>query len=142
MNTIVVGVDGSRSSLAALRHAIREARLRGDRLKLVTVWHLPAVAYGNAFAAPTLDSHDFESAAEAILERALEDVGAEAADVQIDCVVREGDAGHVLLEEAAGAESLIVGCHDYRFVRRLFHHSVSGECAHEARCPVTVVHES
>jgi len=142
MNTIVVGIDGSRSSLAALRYAIREARLHGGRLKVVTAWHVPSVAYGNAFGPAGVDSQEFERAAEDILDRALRSVGAGETDLEIDRVLREGDAGHILLEEAVGAEGLVVGCHDYRFVRRLFHHSVSGECAHEARCPVTVVHEN
>jgi len=141
MNTIVVGVDGSRPSLAALRFAIREARLRGDSVKAVTVWHVPAVAYGGAFAPATPEPRTFESAAEDRLAQAIAEIAGDGSDVPVQSVVREGDAGHVLLEEAVGAEQLVVGCHDYTFVRRLFHHSVSGECAHEAHCPVTVVHE-
>ena len=36
--------------------------------------------------------------------------------------------------------TVVVGCRDLGFVGRLLHHSVSTHCAHDARCPVTVVH--
>ena len=140
MNTIVVGVDGSRTSLAALRYAVREARLRRDRVKVVTVWHVPVVAYGGAFAPSAPDAREFERGAEDALAEALAAAAEEAPDIPVETVLREGDPAHVLLEESEGADVLVVGCHDYTFIRRLFHHSVSGECAHEARCPVTVVH--
>jgi len=142
MNTIVVGIDGTPTSLAALRYAIREARLRGDRVKAVTAWHVPAVAYGGAFAPSTPDTREFERTAEDMLAEARAVAEAEDPDVVLETTLREGEAAHVLLEEAEGADLLVVGCHDFPFVRRLFHHSVSGECAHEARCPVTVVHGS
>jgi len=140
MNTIVVGVDGSRPSLAALRYALQEARLRGDGVKVVTVWHVPAVAYG-AFAPSSPEPREFERAAKATLAQALASVSAEAEDVPVQRVLREGDAAHVLLEESDGADGLVVGCGGLTVLGRLFHHSVSGECAHEARCPVTVVHD-
>jgi Universal stress protein family len=38
---IVAGVDGSASSLSALRWAIRQAGLTGASVDAVTAWHLP-----------------------------------------------------------------------------------------------------
>jgi nucleotide-binding universal stress UspA family protein len=140
MRTIVVGVDGSRESLAAFRYAIGEARVHGDRVKAVTVWHVPTVAYGSAFAASAPAPHEFEEGAEAALEAAVAMTADELGDVPLLTVVREGDPAHVLVEEAEGAAQLVVGCRTLNVVGRLLHHSVSGECAHEAHCPVTVVH--
>ena len=40
---IVVGVDGSEPSLAALRWAVDEARLRHGKVLLITAWHYPPV---------------------------------------------------------------------------------------------------
>ena len=54
---IVVGVDGSESSKAALRWAIHQARLTGGSVDAVTAWRYPAT-YG---LAPTGDEGtDFE----------------------------------------------------------------------------------
>jgi hypothetical protein len=39
---IVVGVDGSDSSKAALRWAIRQAKLTGSSVEAVTSWRYPA----------------------------------------------------------------------------------------------------
>ena len=138
MNTIVVGVDGSRPSLAALRYAIGEARLHGCGVKAVMAWHVPPAAYGGfGPSAPDLDT--FKRAAEEALAEAVAAV--EPGGVPMAAVVREGDAAHVLFKEAVGAAQLIVGCRDFGIAGRIFHHSVSGECVHGAHCPVTVVHD-
>jgi nucleotide-binding universal stress UspA family protein len=43
---IVVGVDGSPSSQAALRWAVRQAELTGGSVDAVLAWQIPAVAGG------------------------------------------------------------------------------------------------
>ncbi len=138
MNTIVVGIDGSPVSVSALRYAIREAQLRGDRVRAVTAWHVPAVAYGAGLTPAVPYPADYKQAAADLLARSLAEV--DPGDVPVEGVVREGESGHVLIEEAQDAEQLVVGCHDRSLLGRLLHHSVSGECAHAAPCPVTVVH--
>ncbi|MFE5586046.1 universal stress protein [Kitasatospora sp. NPDC056531] len=45
MRRIIVGVDGSRLSSAALRRALEEARLTGSVVEAVTGWDQPGV-YG------------------------------------------------------------------------------------------------
>jgi nucleotide-binding universal stress UspA family protein len=140
MNTIVVGVDGTRESLAALRFAMQEARLRGDTLKVVTSWHVPSSAYGSAFVPAAPDPLEFEHTASEALAQALE--LAYEQGVPAVGVLREGDPVHALVEESTDADQLVVGCHQFGRLRSLFHHSVSGHCAHDARCPVTVVHSS
>lgn len=140
MKTIVVGVDGTGPSVAALRHAFAEARLHGDRVRAVAAWHVPAAAYGGGLVTVGPSPADFEHAAEDALADALAAAADEAAGVPLETVVREGDAAHVLLEEAEGAPQLVVGCRDLGVVGRLLHHSVSGDCSRHAHCPVTVVH--
>ena len=142
MKTIVVGVDGSRESVAALRYAIREARLHGDRIKAVAAWHVPTAAYGSGLVPTAPDPAEFERVAEGLLADALAATAAEGRGVPVQTVVREGEAAHILVEESEGAELLVVGCRNLGSLGRLLHHSVSGHCTHDAHCPVTVVHES
>ena len=49
---MVVGVDGSESSKAALRWALRQGRLTGAVVEAVTAWEFPTV-YG--YPAPIID---------------------------------------------------------------------------------------
>ncbi len=140
--TIVVGVDGSGESIAALRFAIGEARLRGETVKAVIAWHLPTAAYGTGFTPSRLDLAEQEEAARGTLAEAIEAAAAGEEDgVPVEAVVREGEATHILIEESEGAAQLVVGCRNLNFVGRLLHHSISGHCSREAHCPVTVVHD-
>ena len=138
--TIVVGVDGSRESIAALRFAIGEARLRAETVRAVIAWHIAAAATSTGFAPASLDPAEQKEAARDILARAVESVN-EARQVRVETVVREGDAAHVLLEESGSATQLVVGCRNLHLVGRMLHHSVSGHCTRDAHCPVTVVHD-
>src|SRR5262249_3785948 len=52
METIVVGVDGSEGGASALEFAAGEAAFRGARLRIVSAWQVPAVAYGGHFGPP------------------------------------------------------------------------------------------
>lgn len=139
METIVVGVDGSACARAALRFALHEARIRGARLRAVSVWHVPLGAYGAGFA-PTPESlvDDCEEAARDVLEQALEEIG-DSGGIEVEQVVREGHPAHVLVEEARQAELLVVGSRGLGGFRELLLGSVSQQCAHHARCPVVIV---
>lgn len=140
MGTIVVGVDGSSGARAALRFAVEEARLRGARLRIVTAWHVPPMAYSGGFAVP-FDRRDFEQGATAVAENALADLGEETEGLDVDHVAVEGQPAQVLLAEAEGAELLVVGSRGHGGFAGLLLGSVSQQCAHHARCPVAIVTE-
>jgi nucleotide-binding universal stress UspA family protein len=140
METVVVGVDGSSCSLEALGFAVAEARLRKAALRVVTAWHVPPMAYSGGFA-PVVDPKEFERNAEAIAERALAAIRDQAEGVEVERVTREGQAAHVLLEEARGAELLVVGSRGHGGFTGLLLGSVSQQVAHHAPCPVVVVRE-
>lgn len=142
METIVVGVDGSPGADAALRLAVREARLRQARVRAVTAWHVPPAVYGGVAFTPMVDPlGPFRAAAEEALDGALERLGDEAAGVEIERVVREGHAAAVLVEEARGADLLVVGSRGRGGFAGLLLGSVSSVCASHAPCPVVIVPE-
>jgi nucleotide-binding universal stress UspA family protein len=137
---IVVGVDGSESARAALGFALDEARLRGAAVRVVGVWHVPVTAYGGAMVAPDPSlAGDLESQMSRVLGRALEEASDVAPGVDVETVVREGAPAGVLLEEAQGAELLVVGSRGLGGFRGLLLGSVSQQCAHHAPCPVVIV---
>jgi nucleotide-binding universal stress UspA family protein len=134
---IVVGVDGSPSSAAALRWAAGQARLTGAEIHAIMTWELPT----NYSWAPVLENVDFaddcqKRLATAVRE-ALGDDGAHA-------VRYEALAGHPawrLIEAADGADLLVVGSRGHGGFVGMLLGSVSQHVVAHAPCPVVVVHE-
>jgi nucleotide-binding universal stress UspA family protein len=133
---IVVGVDGSPSSVAALIWAARQARSTGGRLLLVTSWRYPR-PYG--FELPDLGGwRPDESAAQAQRD-AMAQAGDLLADLDVRTELVEGDPATSLLKAAAGATLLVVGSRGHRELAGMLLGSVSEYCATHAECPVVVV---
>jgi nucleotide-binding universal stress UspA family protein len=139
VKTIVVGVDGSPGSIAALRVALAEAQARDCSLKVVSAWHVPAAAYQSGWVPLPIDKQDYERIATAMLDKSLAAVAAELDGVPITPLAREGQPAEVLVEEAEGAELLVVGSRGLGGFRGLLLGSVSQQCAHHAHCPVLIV---
>ena len=136
---IVVGVDGSETARLATRWAAREAKLRGATLRLVAAWNLPSGTYYGP--APVSDDlvKDLVKAAEDNVALALQEVRDEAGMVDVETVVEEGQATHVLLDEAKSADLMVVGSRGLGGFRELLLGSVSQQLAHHAPCPVVIV---
>ena len=139
MNTIVVGVDGSKGSLAALRFALDEAHVRGSDVKAVSAWHIPTGVYQVGYVPGPIEKKDYQEPAKAMLVRSLEEVAGNVDGVTVTPVVREGQAADVLTDEARGADLLVVGSRGLGGFRGLLLGSVSQQCAHHASCPVAIV---
>ena len=135
---IVVGVDGSGSSKAALRWAIRQGKLTGSSVEVVTTWHYPA-AYG--LAPGSQGSFDFEANAKSALVEALAEVSGFEPDVLVRPLVTEGVAAEVLLHEAKGADLLVVGSRGHGGFASALLGSVSMYCVLHAHCPVLVLRD-
>ena len=139
MKTIVVGVDGSPGSVAALRFAIEEAQTRRAEIRAVNAWHIPAAAYGSGVAPAPVSLSDFEQLGTTALASALKEVAPSVNGVKITSVVREGDPTDVLIDEAKDAELLVVGSRGLGGVRGLLLGSVSNHCTQHAPRPVVVI---
>ncbi len=141
MGLIVVGVDGSESSVEALRHALQQAKQDGSTVRVVTAWHVPGFAYGGVGASPLVDVRtQFEKDAKAIQRQCIQDAGEAAKGVQIDSAILEGRTASVLLEEASNADLLVVGSRGHGGFSGLLLGSVSQECAQHSPCPIVIVH--
>lgn len=137
---IVVGVDGSEHSDRALAWAIEEAKLRGGRLQVVSVWHVPAFVLGAPGFAPVTDTAvdgAFKEVAEESATAALR--AAQEADVDVEMDVEQGQTVDRLLEAAEDADLLVVGSRGHGGFAGLLLGSVSAQCAHHATCPLVIV---
>jgi nucleotide-binding universal stress UspA family protein len=133
---IVVGVDGSVPSKAALGWAARQAVLTGAVVDAVIAWHFPA-AYG--FLVPVTPAADFEEIAAKVLAEAIAEVSATAGLVKIRSKVAEGNAAQILLTESARAGLLVVGSRGHGGFAEALLGSVGQHCVHHATCPVVVI---
>lgn len=141
LGPIVVGVDGSEHAQAALRWAVARAGRTGQRVRAVSVWHFPAIAYtGSLGPPPFLDPQDLERAATDALEERIRELG-DTGEVTIERCVREGQAADVLIEESRDADVLAVGSRGHGGFRELLLGSVSHQCAQHAYCPVLIVRD-
>ena len=132
---IVVGVDGFESSKAALRWAIRQAKLTGAVVEAVTAWHVPV---GTGWV-PTPDMPDYQDDAFTVLAEAIDEMCTIDPDVQVCPRVVEGRAGPVLADAADGADLLVVGSVGHGGLAGALLGSVGQYCAHNAACPVVIM---
>ncbi|MEV7981079.1 universal stress protein [Streptomyces sp. NPDC086519] len=133
---VVVGVDGSPSSYAALRWALRYAGLVGGVVEAVAVWELPGL-YG--WSGPAVDMDlDVEEARDRMRQELTDVLGADAAGSVRSHLVH-GNASDVLLRAAEGAEALVVGSRGRGGFARALLGSVSQQVSQHATCPVVIV---
>src|ERR1700712_1166058 len=132
---VIVGVDGSRSSLTALRWGARQSELTGCPLRGVTAWHWPA-AYGRA---PSTIAADLRADTTEVLSAAADQLLAEFPDVVLEQLVAEGHPAEVLVEQSWDASLLVVGDRGRSAVVDMVLGSVATHCIRQAACPVAVL---
>jgi nucleotide-binding universal stress UspA family protein len=131
---IVVGVDGSPSSKAALRWAVDQARRTGAIVDAVACWAYPTVyGWGMTGVDPELPDVTGKMLAQAVAEV----VGDPRVEVRESVVL--GNAAEVLLEKANGAELLVVGSRGHGGFSGALLGSVGQHCVQHAHCPVVVI---
>ena len=138
---IVVGVDGSPSSRAALRWAVSQAALDGGVVDAVLAWQIPALLRNYTWPPIYLEeAGDFETAARKTLEAVISEE-IEPADRQlVTSRVVKGHPAQVLLGAAADADLLVVGSRGRSAAARARLGSVCLHCLKHARCPVLIMH--
>jgi len=135
---VVVGVDGSDSSLVAVDLAAREAALRKRPLCIVHafIWPYLHVPLGPSPYGPP--DGGLRHQAERILADAYARAHAAAPDVQVDAELITGEAAAVLRQRSHTAALLVVGDRGLGGFTGLIIGSVAVQLAAHATCPVIV----
>ncbi len=135
---VVVGVDGSTASEAALRWAVTASAVTGGRIEAITTWQVPLAwgwaAMGGGWAP--------DKEARTLLEKSVDAVFGDNRPADLRLIVEEGNPAKVLMKHSVGADMLVVGSRGLGGFAGLLLGSVSAACAEHASCPVLVVHES
>lgn len=133
---VVVGIDGSPVSEAALAFAYEEAALRGAPLVAVHTW---TDLVADPVLAPLLDWEAIEVDEQVVLAERLAGWAGKFPDVVVRRVVRRDRPAHALLAEAVGAQLLVVGSRGRGGFAGLLLGSVGHAVLHRSPCPVVVV---
>lgn len=140
---VVVGVDGSAESVAALRWAARYATATGARMRALLAWHYPAAA---GQAPVGVAPEPIRAQTEAQMHEALDAAIAKAYEGQEAAAVEKSTAyGHpaqALIEASKEADLLVVGHRGHGAFTGMLVGSVSIHCVTGAFCPVVVVRGS
>jgi len=139
---VVVGVDGSPESQAALRFALKDAARRRTGVRVVSAYVPPeywAVSYGLS-ALPTLEDlvRDSTQVGRAAIDAAVADEPGLGA-VPVEVTALPGPAAKALIDQARDADLLVLGHRGRGGFKSAVLGSVGLHCVLHATCPVTIV---
>ena len=140
---VIVGVDGSTASRAALAAAIEEAGARGADLDVVTTFEVTNYwADMASIEIPSVDEIDGElhGRAERLVSEVVGSRSGGGPMPRIRTVVAQGPADEVLVQQGRNADLLVVGSRGRSEFRGLLLGSIALYTAMHATCPVMVVH--
>ncbi len=137
---VVVGVDGSEHSRAALQFAFEHVNKVGGTLSVVYV-----ISYGSSYGGAALygyaDTHlpDYRAEMREWLDDYLDDLRTDYPDVDVSAELTVGSAGRLLTDRSHAASLVVVGSRGRGGFAGLLLGSVSAAVLHHATCPVAVV---
>jgi nucleotide-binding universal stress UspA family protein len=148
MPNVVVGVDGSGPSRAALHRAVAEAHHRGGTLEAVHVYSPSAAdiaedpgalleSRGSA-GQGVRDEHARSAALARLADVVGEELGASATTVHLT-VIADHDVAEALAERARDADMLVIGLRRRSRVGKFILGSTAQSAILAARCPVLTV---
>jgi nucleotide-binding universal stress UspA family protein len=136
---VVVGIDGSPESVAALSWAGRYAAATGATVRAVRVWHFPSAAgFPLEGKAPQPVTSEIEQRMIADLHEAIATANL-MPSVQVETEVAYGHPAQVLIDESKAAGLLVVGHRGHGGFTEMMTGSVAIHCVSHAACPVVVV---
>jgi nucleotide-binding universal stress UspA family protein len=137
---VVVGVDGSESSAAALRWAAYYADATGSTIRAVLAWHYPTAAgVPPVGVTPANVESEVEQSRQEVLDKAITAALGGEPRIPIERKLAYGHPVQVLIDESANADLLVLGHRGHGGFSGMMLGSVSTHCVTHAHCPVTVV---
>ena len=143
---ILLAVDGSPCSDAAIEEVARRPWPEHSSVKVLTAFELPTPPTPEAWALPVNYFEEMDIAlrkqAQDVLDRALQKLKSKLdKSIALDGALLPGPPRTVILEEAEswGADLIVLGSHGYRAWERFLLGSVSQAVVSHAKCSVEVV---
>ena len=138
---IIVGVDGSDSSRAALLWAYNEAAHHSATISVVAAWHPPALPMTPPYGSVPPEGYVSQPKRDALdlLERFVAELDARTPPVDVRTGVEQGNPAEVLIGQSKDADLVVVGSRGHGGFAGMLLGSVSQHLVAHAECPVVVV---
>lgn len=133
-STVTVGVDFPERSREVLLAAGRAAKARGAQLRVLHTVNIPDTHFEIVVSA--LDVKEWMDADTAAIQAAIDELGAELADVPVSIDTVQGPAADALLEASTLTDLLVIGRHDPLVPIGSHLGPVARAVLREAHCPV------
>jgi nucleotide-binding universal stress UspA family protein len=131
---IVVGIDGSENSLAALRWALREGVAVGAPVEVVHCW--TPQTFTEVFGS----AHELETASVCMLQNEVRTALAEMPEAPVALQFSlHGNPASILIKRSEAARMLVLGVRQTTAMRDLAYGAVVTVCRKHAACPVVTV---
>ncbi|TDD61483.1 universal stress protein [Kribbella antibiotica] len=137
--TIVVGVDGSKSSAKAIDFAFAQAESRRARVAVVNVTPHPSPTFSGGLGLLIFDPADSANEERLLVAESLAGAQTDYPDVEFELLLLTGHPAQALVAAADNAELLVVGSRGRNGFASLLLGSVGLTILHHARCPVAIV---
>jgi nucleotide-binding universal stress UspA family protein len=134
---VVLGVDGSATSDAAIAFAFEAAAARKVSVVAVHTWS--GMVFDPSTVSMGIDWVAVENAERELLARQLAGWSAKYPDTFVEQLVTRDRPVHCLLEQAASAQLVVVGSRGHGEFVGLVLGSVSNAMVHRSPCPVAIV---
>jgi nucleotide-binding universal stress UspA family protein len=135
---VVVGVDGSDESVAALNWAGRYAAATGATVQALHIWHYPTGAGLPPGITPESVTDEVKANQRKELGEAIDKAHLDPA-THVEARIAYGHPAQVLIDESKTASLLVVGYKGHGGFTGMLTGSVSLQVVHHAECPVVVV---
>jgi nucleotide-binding universal stress UspA family protein len=135
---VVVGVDGSDPSVAALSWASRYGAATGATVRAVRVWHYPTAAGLPPGKTPEPVETEVEGWIREELSQAVTKANPDPS-AQVETKIVYGHPAQALIDESRGESLLVLGHRGHGGFAEALTGSIVIHCVNHADCPVVVV---
>jgi nucleotide-binding universal stress UspA family protein len=137
--TVVVAVDGSKTSAKAIDFAFDQAEARHARVVAVHAWTSPWLTYSNGQVQLQFDEEQAEESCRLLVAESVAGAAADHPDVPWTARLITGQAARAILQAAEAADLLVVGSRGHGGFAGLLLGSVSQSVLHHTPCPIAIV---
>jgi nucleotide-binding universal stress UspA family protein len=135
---VVVGVDGSDPSVAALSWAGRYGAATGAVVWALHIWHYPTAAGLPPGITPASVTDEVKANQRKELDEAIAKANLDPA-AQVESKVGYGHPAKVLIDESENVDLIVIGHRGHGGFTKMLTGSVTLQVVNHAACPVVVV---